>query len=101
MIKVLVFFALLSSAFGDMTMTEELLMAQNELNTVFEFTELYLINQMTLWIDNITILTEEHILPGFFDAREEILSIIDDTSAYINAFEVIFPRLSADWWCLI
>jgi hypothetical protein len=95
MIKVLIFFALFSGAFGDMSMTEELLMAQNELNIAFEFTELYLINQMTHWIDNMTILTEEHILPGFFDAREEILSIIEETSAYINSFEVAFTPLSA------
>jgi hypothetical protein len=75
---------------SDMTMTEELLMAQNELNIAFEFTELYLLNQMTLWIDNMTILTEDFILPGFFDARDEIIDIRDSTTAYIESIEVIF-----------
>ena len=70
-----------------MTMREELLKAQNELNIAFEFNELHLIQFTDLWMNNLTLLGQDHFVPGFLNARSTLLDIIEETSSYISSFD--------------
>lgn len=84
----LVIFLILSlviSSSSANTMSEELFRAQNELNIAFEFVELYLINQMDLWVGNMSLIIEDSFIPGFFKARGKVLNIIDETNEHINS----------------
>ena len=76
-----------SYSFATMTMREELLKAQNELNIAFEFTELHLIQFTDFWMNNLTLLSQDHFIPGFMQARSQILDIIEETSLYISSFD--------------
>jgi len=76
-----------SHSSATMTMREELLKAQNELNIAFEFNELHLIQYTDLWMSNLTLLSQDHFIPGFLKARSTLLDIIEETSSYISSFD--------------
>lgn len=70
-----------------MTMREELLKAQNELNIAFEFNELHMIQFTDLWMNNLTLLSQDHFVPGFLKARSTLLDIIEETSSHISSHD--------------
>ncbi|KAG5679343.1 hypothetical protein PVAND_008915 [Polypedilum vanderplanki] len=97
-VKFSIFVICLSSVHAaNINMVEELLNAQRELSIAHEFTELYMLEQLKMWVDNLTIITQETVLPGFFDARDEIITIIDDTFEYINSFESNSCKRDVHW----
>ena len=95
--KLICVFILTFSSSSRSSFTDELTKAQNELNVSFEFVELYLQQQMELWLGNMTELNGQNFLPDFFNSRSNVLVIINETKEYIKSAEESACKDNVHW----